>query len=110
MGETASKDNKVIVGAFEKNKTLILEQIETYDPDVVIMGFPEACETIVSQVIDHLEPQSLTSKHVGACAYFSGKRRTYLWAYHPGKPGNGETYCEEILHALEAAKVPSSEV
>lgn len=104
MGQTSSGDNRMIVEAFENNKNLILEQIETYDPDVVIMGFPGACQMIVRQVIDHFEPRSLTSKQVGDCAYFSGDRRTYLWPYHPGGPGKGEAYCEDIFAALEAAK------
>jgi hypothetical protein len=100
MGEVASNSG-VIMRAFEENKSLVFQQIAVYNPDIVIMGYPYACEAIVDQIIDHFEPNPGPMKSCGDCGHLLGKNWLYLWVYHPAKPGNGKRYCEEILGAIE---------
>lgn len=105
MGEVSSSNNRQIVRAFEENKALLQRQIDFYNPDILICGFPEACSGIVYDVvgqdIGHDNPKQIV-QHIGDCAYFITPRKKILWHYHPGKPGNGETYVEEILASVTA--------
>jgi hypothetical protein len=101
-GRSSSSD--AIVKAFGENKGLVLGQIEVYDPHVIVMGFPNACETIVTQIVDNFDQGLRQMAHCGDCAHLMGKRWLYLWAYHPSSPGNSEVkqkrYCEDILRAV----------
>lgn len=103
MGSEQSLDSRAIVEAFSKNRDVVFQQIRAYRPDIVIMGYPEACKTIVEQIVAHFETPSREWEHIGECAYRVGKDCLYLWVYHPGF-SRGKKYYDGILSTIDKCR------
>ena len=100
MGESISPDSRIL-SAYQENKELIKKQLDFYDPEIVILGFPEACSQIVQDIIAQ-DGSIQGSGRVGDCAYFVTPTRKFIWHYHPAQRGSREIYTEEILSAANA--------
>lgn len=92
-GSTSS--NTVIQNAYDENRELILKQIQTYNPDVIIFGgtlnyFDNALD--FNDLKEENKQVSDFNNH-----YYYGDDRLYIHAYHPACRGAGFTDCGYIM-------------
>lgn len=78
-----------ILEAFDRFKELIFKQVDAYQPDVVIFGFPNVCERIVAGIYTHATGKDydyLRDSTEEQLVYTVESNRLYLWWYHPAYP------------------------
>lgn len=92
-GETVSQHH-VIKEAYEKYKDIILQQIETYNPEIIICGgtmsFIAKDLGVDGKLIDQ-----------DSIKYFSTSDKIYIDALHPNQRGCQEDYCNDIINAAK---------
>lgn len=87
--KNGSSKNTEIKNAYCRNRESINRQITELDPDIVVLGYPNAMHCIVADIFKmqtgknyHCDKEigdfSMTTEKV------NGKRRLFLWGYHPG--------------------------
>lgn len=81
---------------FEKSKQLLINQIDEFNPDVVIFG----------NTYQFFEKElGLNQMNIfGTCHATAKKNRIYIDAYHPNVRINGKDYFEDIIKAYNAFK------
>lgn len=81
---------------FEKSKQLLINQIDEFNPDVVIFG----------NTYQFFEKElGLNQMNIfGTCHATAKKNRIYIDAYHPNVRMNGKDYFEDIIKAYNAFK------
>jgi hypothetical protein len=82
--------------AYLKNKALLLKQIDTYNPDIIIGG------NTLKHFIEDLQIDENNKRTIGGMEYFPINERLYINAYHPnvrGKTISEEDYCNNIILA-----------
>lgn len=81
---------------FEKSKQLLINQINVFNPDVVIFG----------NTYQFFEKElGLNQMNIfGTCHATAKKNRIYIDAYHPNVRMNGKDYFEDIIKAYNAFK------
>jgi hypothetical protein len=82
-----------------KNKSLLLEQIEAYSPDIMICGNTLQC---FENDIDFRQGESRSVDMGKQRHYFCTKEKLYINAYHPANYRNitEHEYCEKIFNAF----------
>lgn len=91
-GTTVSQ-SQTIKDAYEKNKDIILLQIENCNPDIIICG-----GTMCFIAKDLGIEDKLISK--GSIKYHSTNDKVYIDALHPNQRGDQEEYCNDIISAV----------
>ena len=83
-------DNGEIISEYLANRDAIKKQIDELDADIIVFGYPQVMECIVKDVFNKMTDGKdyRIDKHFGdfasAIAEVKGKRRLFLWGYHPG--------------------------
>jgi hypothetical protein len=86
--------------AYDQNRVLLFEQIEVYNPDIII------CGNALQYFKEYFEPVLNLSKKksigMGERHYFCTKERLYINAYHPANWHRitTEQYCKNIYDAF----------
>lgn len=95
-GTTRTSQN-ILKKAYNKNKVLLLEQIETYNPDIIIAG------NTLPLFYEDLEINPIQKEHCyGDCEWDTNNHRLYINAYHPsyGKRKE-EAYVNTIINLVK---------
>lgn len=88
--KNGSSKNLEIKNAYCKGQEAINRQITGLDPDIVVFGYPNALYCIVEGIFKTQTGEDIyrTDARVGdfsvTTAEIRGKRRLFLWGYHPG--------------------------
>ncbi len=108
MWGDSTSDVSEVVSGYRQHRDFIHAQVETYKPDVVIFGYCDDYNEIVSGIYRHAEGQELEAGRKdqdGSLSIFKGRKhqdRLYLWAYHPSYRKSEQAksdYCMEIVRA-----------
>lgn len=97
-GTSVSSDSE-IASAYQKNKELILKQINEYQPDILIFG------NTMKYLFDDLKIEESSKLYVDEkthnTTYYIKDNKLYIHAWHPAYLGKGgmtdEIYCDEII-------------
>ena len=92
-----NSDDTEIEKAFSAHKCLLLEQIETYNPDIII------CGNTLNYFENDLDFRKGESISIGMEQrhYFCSKERLYINAFHPAYPKiTDEEYSDKIFNAF----------
>lgn len=92
-GVSVANDNE-IQEFYDKSKELLLNQIETYNPDVIIFG------NTFKYFENDLNLNQLNK--FGTCEATAKNNRIYISAYHPGARISEKNYFDDILKAFRA--------
>ena len=96
-GYEKSNDRKIQT-AYNKNKCLLLKQIKTYKPDIII------CGNTLHYFENELNFRQGESRSIGMKQrnYFCMQDRLYINAYHPAewRRINDKKYCDKIFEAF----------
>ncbi len=82
-------DNAEIVSEYKKNCVLLNKQIADLDADIIVFGYPNALYYIVDGIFKTQTGKDYHSDKAfgdfsATTAEVGGKRRLFLWGYHPG--------------------------
>ncbi|WP_162510676.1 hypothetical protein [Treponema endosymbiont of Eucomonympha sp.] len=84
--------------AYDKNKDLLITQIDTYQPDIIIGG---STLHYFAKDLPFRELQPMPMDNMSGYNYFCGKDRLYISAYHPAYPKiTDKKYCDSIYAAF----------
>lgn len=98
-GGNKSNDNE-IRNAYIENKNIILNQIQTYNPDIIITG--NTLQYIFEDLNINPENQKMVDDKTNNTSYYFDKKRLYIDTYHPAYfKVKEEIYCNEILSAVD---------
>ena len=86
---TGLSDNAEIIAEYFANRDAIKKQILDLDAAVIVFGYPEKLRCIVEDIFKNQTAIDYhIDKHFGdfasTVAEVNGKRRLFLWGYHPG--------------------------
>ena len=95
-GGTSSNDTE-INKHFIKDKELIYEQINAFNPQIIIGG-NTLTHLFADMNIDSKEFQFYGERKV---RYYVNENRLYIDAYHPAYRGSSQTYCDDIIGITE---------
>ncbi|OHX64320.1 hypothetical protein [Flammeovirga pacifica] len=93
-GESSS-DERVISTAYAKHKDLLLHQIDTYQPDIIIGG-NTLCHFYNDLKLDEIPPVKM-----GERIYYPTKEKIFIDAYHPSYVMKEEEYVDNIILAVK---------
>ncbi len=82
--------------AYSKNKEILLKQIDTYNPDIIIGG------STFKYFLNDLPIHMGNMKIIGGMKYYPDSQRIYIDAYHPNvrpKTISEQDYCNNIIMA-----------
>lgn len=99
-GSTAN--GKEIQKAYIDNRDLLLRQINTYNPDIIITG--NTLQYFFNDLPIPFDNKKYVNSQTGNTAYYPDKDRIYIHAYHPAvwaSTINEEDYCNEIILAAK---------
>lgn len=86
----------VIEAAYKENKDVLLQQIETYSPDIIIGG------STLYMFFKDLGLSDSDFIHVDSVDYTIKDNRIYICAYHPSSfRVKEEMYCDDIIKAVK---------
>jgi hypothetical protein len=91
-------DDDVIKEAYETNKHILKEQIDTYNPDIIICGHTlHYFEDMLNfRLLEQADLHDGGNHH-----YFYDKKRLYISTWHPAYPKIADKdYCESIFNAF----------
>ncbi|MDD2635980.1 MAG: hypothetical protein PHW82_10825 [Bacteroidales bacterium] len=104
LGGKGSVNDKKIEDAYLIYRGILKEQIEVYNPDIIIFG--NTLQYIDKEVIDRdmFSVKSIDTEKYKT-TYYESDKRLMIWAYHPGARANTisqQTYFEEIVSISKA--------
>ena len=114
LGDSRS-DPQVIRTGFERYKELVFLQIDTFKPDVVIVGLPEALKDVVDSLYWHCHVSKFIFKKPNVIidgadvAIGAAYNPLFFWTYHPqatrGNLGgiSNVSYTMSLLQAYDRA-------
>ena len=104
-GNTSS-NNAEILNFYLTNKSIILKQIEVFEPDIII-GYFE----IMRQIYGDLSVPVSDEKRKSSCEYIGTSTRLYISVYHPAQTTiPREIYVNEIVESVKEWKSPISNI
>ena len=97
-GFTRTQDYGIISDAFHKHKTLLLNQISTYNPDIIIGG-----STLRLFYTDLAIDKTKDEKKYGCVEYVIKNTTLYISAYHPAQTKVlRKDYVNDIVNLVKA--------
>jgi len=87
---TSISQSKIIKDAYEKYKDIILLQIETCSPDIIICG---GTMSIIAKDLG-IEGKLISMDSI---KYYQTRDKIYIDALHPNQRGVQEDYCNDII-------------
>ncbi len=93
-GGATSKD-KEIQTAYNKYKSLILKQIEVFEPDIIIGG------NTIKYLYDDLGLSNFQKKGNYPVDYYTSNEKIIIDAYHPAARIDKEQYCDSIVSSVK---------
>ncbi|MGB4776142.1 MAG: hypothetical protein WBP45_13265 [Daejeonella sp.] len=97
-GLTRTYDNGVIWNAYSKHKHILLKQIETYNPDIIIGG------STMPMFFDDLEIRD-KQKNNGSVDFAIHNYRLFIHAYHPAQTKiTRDKYVDDIINTVKLWK------
>ncbi|MDY0143474.1 MAG: hypothetical protein RBR97_16430 [Bacteroidales bacterium] len=99
LGGIGTVSDKKIEDEYLKYRDILKEQIDVYNPDIIIFGNTlQYFDEDVIDLKDFIKDSIVTDKY--KTTYFKSDRRLMIWAYHPGARANTisqKTYFDEIV-------------
>jgi hypothetical protein len=94
--QTSFSDDNEILTAYNKDKSIILSQINLFNPDIII------CGGTLKFLKNDLNLFEENSKHSGDTKYYIQNNKIYIQAFHPSYWAKSQvTYCDEIINAVK---------
>ena len=91
---SSSKDNE-IQSAYQKYRSIILKQIETFEPNIIIGG------NTIKYIQEDLELSKFPKIEKDLIWYYLLDDKIVIDAYHPASRINNEQYCNSIIDAVK---------
>lgn len=91
--------NERITSAFETWEDILKEQLEKFDPQIIILGNTYQWVRDLLQI--NREPEI---KENSAWAYIRPDNKIIVWAFHPSKIMKDQEYIDDILNVIKEAK------
>lgn len=96
-GFTRTYDYGIICNAYNKNKAILLKQIDTYNPDIIIGG------STLDLFYDDLKISKDKIKNNGSVDYATINSKLFISAYHPGQTQvTRDNYVNDIINTVKA--------
>jgi hypothetical protein len=97
-----SSNESMISKAYQENQQLLLKQIKTYDPDIIIAG--NTLQHFFNDLPINFNNKRYVDEATRNTAYYPDENKLYIHSWHPAvRPQkiSEETYCNEIIMAAK---------
>ena len=97
-GKSVSPNERITL-AFEKWANILQEQLEKFDPQIIILG--NTYQWVKDLLNINREPEI---KENSAWAYIQPNKKIIVWAFHPSNIMKDQEYIDDILKVIKEAK------